>query len=103
MIWVKGLRGSGIASEAARGQRDEPASPYSPPLRDDEVEDARKDPLALIAIALIIIFQATGSLIGLSRDFLPDDIQGAAVMDVELRASDAREAPPLADGARSIQ
>ena len=60
-----------------------PARPLQPPA---EVEEARKDPVAVLAVLLIISWQLIGSLIGITRDVLPEEYQRAAVMD---------EAPPL--------
>ena len=47
------------------------------------VRDARSDPVAVVAVCTIILFQTVGSLIGLTRDVLPAELQGAAVMDDE--------------------
>ena len=52
-----------------------------PALRDDQIEDARKSPAVVLAVLLIIVFQATGSLIGLSREVLPEELLGAASME----------------------
>ena len=77
---------SGVAAAerlAASRPPGRPARPLQPPA---EVEEARKDPVAVLAVLLIISWQLIGSLIGLTRDVLPEEYQRAAVMD---------EAPPL--------
>ena len=45
------------------------------------MEEARKDPVAVLAVLLIISWQLIGSLIGITRDVLPEEYQRAAVMD----------------------
>ena len=49
------------------------------------MREARKDPLAVFAVLLIITWQLIGSLIGsligLTRDVLPEEYQRPAVMD----------------------
>lgn len=84
-----------LQGEATRGKSGKPPAPYSPPLRDDQIKDAKKDPIVLFAVALIIVFQATGSLIGLTRELLPDELQGAAVMDEDSSRArgEVRDAP----------
>ena len=77
---------SGVAAAerlAASRPPGRPARPLQPPA---EVEEARKDPVAVLAVLLIISWQLIGSLIGITRDVLPEEYQRAAVMD---------EAPPL--------
>ena len=59
-----------------------------PALRDDQIRDARKDPAAVLAVFVIIAFQAVGSLIGLTRDVLPQELQGAAVMEEPMARAD---------------
>ena len=67
-----------------------------PALRDDQIEDARQSPLAVLAVFVIIVFQATGSLIGLSRELLPEELLGAAPIEesaapaAQVQAGDAR-------------
>ena len=84
-----------LGKESLKGEALRGKSKLSAPLRDDQIKDAKKDPIALVAVALIIVFQVTGSLIGLTREFLPDDLKGAAVVDEELsqRRDEVREAP----------
>ena len=80
---------SGVAAAerlAASRPPGRPARPLQPPA---EVEEARKDPVAVLAVLLIISWQLIGSLIGLTRDVLPEEYQRAAVMD---------EAPALERG-----
>jgi hypothetical protein len=70
--------------ERLAARRPSPAlsKPTPPP---PEVREARKDPLAVFAVLLIITWQLIGSLIGsligLTRDVLPEEYQRPAVMD----------------------
>ena len=68
------------AAERLAARRPSPAlsKPTQPP---PEVREARKDPLAVFAVLLIITWQLIGSLIGLTRDVLPEEYQRPAVMD----------------------
>jgi len=78
-----------LGKESLKGEALRGKSKLSAPLRDDQIKDAKKDPFAVVAVAIIIVFQATGSLIGLTREFLPDNLQGAAVVDELSQRRDA--------------
>lgn len=82
---------SGVAAAerlAASRPPGRPARPLQPPA---EVEEARKDPVAVLAVLLIISWQLIGSLIGITRDVLPEEYQRAAVMD---EAKPIERSPP---------
>ena len=84
-------RGVAAAERLAVG-RDSSVPTPPPPLRDDQIRDAKKEPVAVAAVLVIIVFQLVGSLIGLTREVLPMEYQGAAVMEeaVDVRSSDSR-------------
>ena len=77
-------RGVAAAERLAAG-RDDAATPKAslrpPALREDQIRDAKKEPLALAAVLVIIVFQLVGSLIGLTRELVPMEYQGAAIME----------------------
>ena len=79
----------GVAAAERLGARAKLEKIEQPP---PEVRDAKADPVAVLAVLTIILFQLVGSLIGLTRDvgwLVPSEMQGAAVMDAE---------PPLVAG-----
>jgi hypothetical protein len=83
----------GVAAAERLLRERQPGSVFNvsqPALREEQVVDAKKSPAIIFAVFLTVIFQTTGSLIGLSREVLPGAYLSEATVDADVSRTERK-------------